>query len=232
MMLDSWYGVLAFLLFDVIAFIAVAAITYRWFFKRIFDFLVAGVCLVVLSPLYLILYIRAIFPKKRGEIESVLIKSKYIGKKGKMVYLHQYALGKKKGFDLYSLLDVFLGKLSFIGCMPFRPSDAEFLDSDEEERHRAKPGLINPLLLNGDEETSYDEMVKNDVRYAEEFSLWTDCKIFFTWLLKKIRGEGKWYLGEAREKDYAKSLLDDERITKEDYDRALTLDVEIQTEEE
>ena len=74
-------------------------------------------------------------------------------------------------------------------------------------------------------------MVENDVRYAEEFSLWLDCKIFFTWLLKTIRGEGK-VLGEIREKTYAKSLLDDERISKEDYEKALELDEEIQIEEE
>ena len=231
-MLDSWYGTLAFLIFDVIAFIAVATITYRWFFKRIFDWLAAGVCLIVLSPVYLILYIRALFAKRRGEIEKTILKIKYIGKKGKTVYLRRYALGKKDArFDLYSLVDVFLGRLSFIGCMPFRPSDAEFLDSNEEDRHRAKCGLIHPFILSEDEETSYDQMVENDVRYAEEFSLWLDCKIFFTWLLKTIRGEGK-VLGEIREKTYAKSLLDDERISKEDYEKALELDEEIQIEEE
>ena len=231
-MLDRWYGVLAFLLFDLIAFIAVAAITYRWFFKRVFDFLVSGVCLIALSPVYLILYLRAIGAKKRGEIEKTVLKTKYIGKKGKTVYLRRYALGKECGqFSLYSLIDVFCGKLSFVGCMPFRPSDAEFLDSDEEERHRAKPGLLNPLLLNGDGDTTYDDMVENDVRYAEEFSLWTDCKIFFTWILKKIRGEGKEYLGEANRTSYANSLLTDERISKEDYERALALDKEIETEE-
>ena len=231
-MLDRWYGVLAFLLFDLIAFIAVAAITYRWLFKRVFDFLVSGVCLIVLSPAYLVLYLRAVGKKKRGEIQTVVEKTKYIGKKGKIVWLSRYALSNvNKRFDLYAFLDVFLGKLSFVGCLPFRPSDAEFLDSDEEARHRAKPGLLNPLLLNGDGDTTYDDMVENDVRYAEEFSLWTDCKIFFTWILKKIRGEGKEYFGEANRTSYANSLLTDERISKEDYERALALDKEIETEE-
>lgn len=225
-MLDSWYGILVFLLFDLIAFVAVVAITYHWFFKRILDVLISGICIVFLSPIYLILFIRARSAKKRGEIEKTVVKTKYIGKKGKTVYLSRYALNPNALWDVYAFIDVFFGKLSFIGCLPFRPSDATFLDADEEERHRAKPGLINPLVIVDEEEIEYDEIVANDVRYAERFSLGKDCKIFFTWLLKKIRGEGKGYLGEANEKNYARSLVDDNRISTEEYENALKADLE------
>ena len=51
-----------------------------------------------------------------------------------------------------------------------------------------------------------------------------DFRIFFAWLLKKIRGEDDYYMGETRKESYAENLLKDERITKEDYDAALELD--------
>lgn len=217
------WEIVAFVAFDIIAFVAVAAITYRWFFKRLFDLLGSGICIILLSPLFLALGIRNKSAIKQGK--TPITKEKYVGKKGKILYLRKYHLKKSdKLFSIYSLLDVFAGRLSFIGVAPFRPSDAEFLDGEENDRHIAKPGLINHLVVSGDEETTYDDMVEKDVNYALNFSFFKDLSIFFTWLLKKIRAEGNSYLGESRTKSYAKSLLDDERITSADYDAALALD--------
>lgn len=215
------WKIVAFIAFDVIAVIAVAAITYRWLFKRVLDIVCSGVCILLLSPLYLAFSIR------NKKSEKGLVKEKYIGKKGKTVYLlNDSVRSPRSTFSIYSFLDIFTGKLSFIGVTPFRPSDAEFLDEEEKDRHIAKPGLINPLVTVGNEETTYDDMIENDVNYALNFSLGKDCVIFFSWLLKKIRAEGKYYLGETVKSGYAQSLLEEERITKEDYEAALALDGE------
>lgn len=217
------WEIIAFVSFDIVAFIAVAAITYRPIFKRLFDLLFSGISIVLLSPLFLAFAIRNKIAKNAGT--TPVVKEKYIGKKGRSVALRRYTL-KKSGrlFSIYSLLDMFEGKLSFIGVAPFRPSDAEFLEGEELDRQTVRPGLINPLIIGGDEETTYDDMVENDVRYARNFSLFKDCAIFFKWLLNKIRGEGYGYLGKTQEKPYARSLLDDGRITQSDYDAAMALD--------
>ena len=52
------WKIMAFIAFDVIAFVAVAAITYRWLFKRLFDWFFSLLCLIVLSPLFIGLGIR------------------------------------------------------------------------------------------------------------------------------------------------------------------------------
>ena len=229
--LSEWYGVLAFLLFDLIALLAVVCITYRWLFKRIFDVLCAVVCLLFTSPLFLFIYLRARAAKKRGEISQILEKKEFIGKKGKKILLKTFALANKEGkeseygawlektrfFALPKLLDVLAGKLSLIGVAPFGEADCAFLDEDEEGRLAVKPGLINPLVCGGDEETDYDEMLKSDCKYAKNLSFFYDVKIFFAWLLKKIRGEGNGYLGETRTAGYAESLLKEERISTEEY---------------
>ena len=81
-----------------------------------------------------------------------------------------------------------------------------------------RPGLINPLAATGDGETDYEEMFHSDTRYAKKMSLFGDWKIFFYWLLKKARGEGRSYPGVTAEKTYAEALLDEGRIAKEDFE--------------
>jgi lipopolysaccharide/colanic/teichoic acid biosynthesis glycosyltransferase len=216
---------IAIIALDIIAFFVAAAITYRWLFKRLFDILCSGISILVLAPLFLVLALRNKQAKKEGK--TLLTKEKYVGKKGKIIYLRKYASKKKEClFSVYSLLDVFEGKLSFVGVAPFRPSDWEFLDEEELDRQYSKPGLINPLVISGDEELDYDGMLENDCDYALKISLWKDVKIFVSWILRKARGEGTFYLGTTREKTYALSLLEEERIEKSAYDEALKLDNE------
>lgn len=233
--LKQWYGILAFVAFDFVALLVVVCITYRWFFKRVCDFFISLVALVLLSPLYLIVYFRARTARKKSEIDKILQKEPFVGKKGKRVWLHTFAceeengycawLKKTKFYALPRLFDVFLGTISFIGCKPFAESDCVFLSDEEEDRHLAKIGLINPLVKTGDKETDYEEMLLSDKKYARSYSFFGDVKIFFVWLLKKIRGEGNEYLGQTRQCAYAKYLLQEEQITQADYDEAMAQDL-------
>ena len=229
--LNEWYGILAFVLFDVVALFAVICITYRWLFKRIFDLICSSVCLLFTAPLFLIVYLKGRGARKRGEILEIFKKERFIGKKGKEITLKTFAVANENGetggygawlkktrfYALPRLLDVFLGRLSIIGYQPFTAVDCAFLDEAEEDRHLTKARLINPLVISGNEKTDYDEMLKSDAKYAWNFSFFTDVRIFFSWLLKKIRGEKNSYLGETRERGYAQQLLMDERISKEEY---------------
>ena len=56
--LNSWYGILAFVLFDVVALIAIIALTYRWFFKRILDVILSSIAIALTSPLFLAVVLR------------------------------------------------------------------------------------------------------------------------------------------------------------------------------
>ncbi len=230
--LSSWYGILAFVLFDAVALLAIVCITYRWLFKRIFDFLASLVCIVAVSPLLIYILVRANAAKKRGEVVSVLRKTPYAKKNGKTVKLLAFEsknaegetagaygewLEKTKLFALAALFDVLLGRRSFIGLQPFTRGECAFLDEVEADRLLAKSGLINPLVLSGNEETDYAEALESDKKYAWNFSFFGDCKIFFTWLIKKIRGEGNEYLGKTRERSFLDYLLAEGKITQAEY---------------
>lgn len=221
--LNSPYGIAAIVAFDVLALLAVVCITYRWLFKRIFDFFVSGICLILLSPLFLIFGLQGMREKKRGELENVFARTPYIGKKGKEIRLLSFASAKLKNGKIEKLprlIDVFLGRMSFIGYKPLDKRDYGFLTDVEKDRHIAKPGLINPLALYGDRDTDYKEMLLSDEKYAWNFAFFKDVKIFFVWLLKQIRGEGNAHLGTTRDGSYAAFLLESGEITQEDYERA------------
>ena len=211
--LSSWYGIAIILTFDFVALIAAIAITYRWFFKRVFDVLASAVCLLVTSPLFLVVLIQGkSFQKAHdGALPSLFEKKIRVGKKEKEIALHYYVTRDADGDILGSygkwledsglkslplLLDVFMGRLSFIGVTPLLRSDAEFINDElEKDRFLVRAGLIHPLVCVGDKETTYEEMFLEERKYAWRFGLFTDIKIFFVWLLKKIRGEGEYYRG-------------------------------------
>ena len=71
--LKEWYGILTFILFDLLALTVIISITYRWFFKRILDFIAATLGLILLSPLFFVLYLYATNAKKHGKMVKIKI---------------------------------------------------------------------------------------------------------------------------------------------------------------
>ena len=243
--LNSWYGIAIVLTFDIVALVAVVCLTYRWFFKRVFDVLVSGVCLVFTSPLFLAVAIRGKKFKKEtdGAIDSLTEKQIRVGKKEKVIVLSKFKSRDENGellgwygrwlenwklCELPKLIDVFFGRLSFIGVKAMLRSEAEFVEDEvDKDRFSVRPGLISPLVCVGDKDTNFEEMLLVDKKYAWLFSFFGDCKIFFAWLLNKIRGEGKAYLGETTS-SYAEYLYKNEQITLDDYTVACELDNELE----
>ena len=83
--LNAWYGILTFVLFDIVALIAVIAITYRWFFKRWLDVFFSVIAIALTSPLFLAVVLRGKKFQKEHEdaLPSLTTKKAYISKKGK-----------------------------------------------------------------------------------------------------------------------------------------------------
>ena len=233
--LKTWYGVLAFVAFDILALALVIYISYRWMFKRMLDFLVALVCIVLLIPVFLVIAICAFVSKRNGNLQKTFVKEQRVGHKGKTVKFtlfntcdengeaHAYGkfMKKTKLYKTARLFDLLFGKVSVIGVQAWQESDCVFLTEEEENRHLVKPGFINPLVLKGTKDTDYEDMLDCDLKYATNLNFGQDCKIFFTWLLKQIRGERDEHLGVTRNKSYAQTLLDEDRITQADFDEAM-----------
>lgn len=232
--LKTWYGMTLFILFDAAAVVAVMAIGYRRIFKRLWDLVASVVSMAVLSPLYLVIFIRGkLFQKRTGAMKTIISREFFVGKRAGTIVLHTFCTVdddgdeaggygrwlKKTGlYKLPYIFDVFCGRLGFIGVKRLSFADAAFVSEADEGRYAVRAGLINPLVTSGDEETDYKELFSSELSYAKGLSLFGDLKIFFVWLLKKIRGERNAWLGTTVLKTYAEVLLEEGEITQEDFD--------------
>lgn len=88
------------------------------------------------------------------------------------------ALLRSSGLDeLPQLVNVIRGEMSLVGPRPCTPNEYEDYLPWHKERFRATPGLTGLWQVSGKNETTFDEMIDLDIRYAKESSLGLDLKI-------------------------------------------------------
>ena len=93
--------------------------------------------------------------------------------------------------ELPQLWNVLRGDMSLVGPRP--PLWYEIQQYKPWHRHRvleAKPGITGLWQVTGRSRTTFDEMVRLDLRYARAQSLWTDIKILLATPAEVIRGKG------------------------------------------
>jgi exopolysaccharide biosynthesis polyprenyl glycosylphosphotransferase len=99
---------------------------------------------------------------------------------------------RKTSFDeLPQLLNVLRGEMSLVGPRP--PLHYEVEEYKPWHRRRvleAKPGITGLWQVTGRSRTTFDEMVRLDLRYARTRSLWTDIKILLATPAAVISGKG------------------------------------------
>lgn len=202
----------------LIAVVAILLIdlNYRFFMKAVSDFLFSLVAIIVCSPA---LFACAVISKINAG--SAIESKAYLGVKGKIIYLHSFA-GIEKGLKyLPRLFDIFCGRLSFVGVKPMELSDGALMDDNQMERFNVRPGLVCHLVLNGYEELTYEDIFALDKRYAKKRELFTDIFAVLKSIAFSMRGEGKSYLGQSRDKSYSEVLLERGTITQKDFESAI-----------
>jgi len=93
--------------------------------------------------------------------------------------------------ELPQFFNVLKGDMSLVGPRP--PIPYEFENYSLWHRRRileARPGLTGIWQVSGRSRTTFDEMVRMDLRYIREQSLWLDVKILFKTPLAVFRGDG------------------------------------------
>lgn len=93
--------------------------------------------------------------------------------------------------ELPQLWNVLIGDMSLVGPRPPLPYELEQYKPWHRGRVlEAKPGMTGLWQVVGRSRTTFDEMVRLDLRYARTMSLWTDIKILLATPVAMITGKG------------------------------------------
>lgn len=178
---------------------------YRRWIKRVLDFIMALLGLIVLSPLLLVVYVwltiankgaGAIFTQERpGKDEKIFKLYKFKSmtderdEKGELLpnkdrltptgrFVRKYSID-----ELPQFWNVLKGDMSFIGPRPLLTWFLPLYDDHQKRRHEVRPGITGWAQVNGRNLSLYSEKFKMDVWYVDHLSFKLDCQI----LLKTIR---------------------------------------------
>ena len=92
--------------------------------------------------------------------------------------------------ELPQLFNVFLGHMSLVGPRPAMPDEVAKYADHVRRRLVVKPGLTGLWQVNGRSDLSWDESVRLDLRYVENWSFALDLQIMWKTFSALTRGSG------------------------------------------
>ena len=92
--------------------------------------------------------------------------------------------------ELPQLLNVLLGSMSLVGPRPPLPHEVEHYDTSIRRRLLVKPGLTGLWQISGRSDLSWEESVRLDLRYVENWSLALDLLILWKTASAVLRSRG------------------------------------------
>jgi exopolysaccharide production protein ExoY len=79
--------------------------------------------------------------------------------------------------ELPQLFNVLAGTMSLVGPRPVPPYETALYKPHHRERLAALPGITGPWQVHGRGRVSFEEMIKLDIEYVRQQSLWRDLSL-------------------------------------------------------
>lgn len=191
---------------------------YKNHLKRLFDFSIALIGLIVLSPLFIVVTIGLYFANqgkpfffqaRPGLNEKIfkIIKFKTMNDKkdvdgnllsdaDRLTPIGSFV--RKTSLDeIPQLINVLKGDMSLIGPRPLLPEYLALYNETQKKRHLVRPGITGWAQVNGRNAISWEKKFELDVWYVDNLSFVTDLKVFFTTFAKVFKREGISQTGQA-----------------------------------
>ena len=92
--------------------------------------------------------------------------------------------------ELPQLLNVLKGEMSLVGPRPEMMWLVERYTPEQRRRLAVKPGITGPVQVSGRGDLSFQQRLKLELDYIENYSLWKDVKILLKTLPAIVRGRG------------------------------------------
>lgn len=184
---------------------------YKLYFKRVIDFVISFLGLIVLSPIFIVLMLLGVvfmsgnpfFVQERpGKNEKIfkLIKFRSMSnkkdKEGKLlpdeVRLNKYGrLLRKTSLDeLPELINILKGDMAIVGPRPLLVRYLARYNEEQRHRHDVRPGLTGYAQVHGRNALTWEDRFALDVWYTKNVTFITDVKIFIATVKTVLTHEG------------------------------------------
>jgi len=185
---------------------------YKYFLKRLYDFILSFIGFLITSPIFIIVWIwlsiankgagAFFFQERPGKDEKIfrVIKFKTMNdRKDALGNLLPDAqrLTKVGKFvrstsldEIPQLLNVIKGDMSLIGPRPLLVQYLPLYDETQRRRHEVRPGITGWAQVNGRNAISWEQKYAYDVWYVDNVSLSLDVKILLKTIQKVFKREG------------------------------------------
>lgn len=175
---------------------------YKHFFKRFFDFWIALIALICISPILIVVTIWLHFANKGA---GAFFFQERPGKNGKIFKVIKFKtmtderdadgnllpdadrLTKVGRFvrstsidELPQLINVLKGDMALIGPRPLLVRYLPWYTKEERHRHDVRPGISGWAQCHGRNAVTWDEKLAMDVWYVNNISLKTDINVILT----------------------------------------------------
>lgn len=175
--------------------------------KRVLEFIIALIGLILASPILLVVAI--LVKTKLGS--PILFRQQRVGLNGEIFEMVKFRtmkdatdsegnplpdeerltkfgqLLRKTSLDeLPELWNVLKGDMSLVGPRPLLVEYLPLYSKEQMKRHDVRPGITGYAQVNGRNNISWRKKFELDVYYVENFSLWLDVKILFQTIAKVL----------------------------------------------
>ena len=187
---------------------------YKKLFKRLIDFTLSLIGIIVLSPVLIVLSL--LVKQTKG---PVLFKQKRVGKGKTFFEIYKFRsmyadtpkdvpthllenpesritpvgrfLRKSSLDELPQLFNILKGDMSIVGPRPALWNQDDLIaERDKYGANDCMPGLTGYAQIHGRDELPISVKAKLDGFYAEHLSFWLDVKIFFGTIFSVLRSDG------------------------------------------
>lgn len=184
---------------------------YNFIFKRVLDFCIVFVAVILLSPLFLVVTIWLHFANKGA---GAFFTQERIGKHGRFFKIYKYKsmtdergengellpdaqrLTKVGRFvrstsmdELPQLFNVLKGDMSLIGPRPLPIEYKPFFNEEEQHRHDVLPGITGWAQVNGRKSVTWGQKLAYDIEYVKNLTFFWDLKILWLTVYKVLKRE-------------------------------------------
>lgn len=182
---------------------------YKYFFKRLIDFCIALVALLLIGWFLVLVAVWLHFANKGA---GAFFLQERPGKDGKIFRIVKFKtmtderdanggllpdakrLTRVGRFvrstsidELPQLINVLKGDMALIGPRPLLVEYLPLYSKEQARRHEVRPGITGWAQCHGRNNISWMEKFKLDVWYVDHCTLWTDLQVIFITIMKVLK---------------------------------------------